>query len=140
MPLSRAGRLARLLILAALATLVVPGIAQAHHTAVPVVALDYRNRILPGSSGPAGVHASVEDAGRKLRLTVAAQQEARLHEQGLRRVGALEIEQIRRVRGGRPRGSVLHEDHRGPAIPGYHAGRSCAWFGQAREFITGRVP
>lgn len=72
MQLSQAGRLARLLIVAVLAALVVPGVAQAHHTAVPIVALDYRNRILPESAGPAGVRASVEDAGRKLRLTVAA--------------------------------------------------------------------
>ena len=75
MQLSRAGRLARLLIAAVLAALVVPGLAQAHHTAVPVVALDYRNRVLPGTAGPAGVRASVEDAGRKLRLTVAAGRE-----------------------------------------------------------------
>jgi hypothetical protein len=62
---------ARLLIAAVLAALVVPGVAQAHHTAVPIVALDYSNRILPGSAGQSGVHATVEDAGRKLRLTVA---------------------------------------------------------------------
>jgi hypothetical protein len=68
--LPRAGRLARLLIAAVLAALVVPGVAQAHHTAVPIVALDYANRILPGGAGPDGVHATLEDAGRKLRLTV----------------------------------------------------------------------
>ena len=66
----RAGRLARLLISAVFAVLVVPGVAQAHHTAVPVVALDYGNRILTGAM-PAGVHASLTDAGRKLELTVA---------------------------------------------------------------------
>jgi hypothetical protein len=74
--LSRAGRLARLLIAAVLAALVVPDLAQAHHTAVPIVALDYRNRVLPGSAGLAGVRASVEDAGRRLRVTIAAQREA----------------------------------------------------------------
>ena len=62
---------ARLLIAAVLAALVVPGVAQAHHTAVPIVALDYGNRILTGSAGQAGVRPSVDDAGRKLRLTVA---------------------------------------------------------------------
>ena len=61
---------ARLLIAAVLAALVVPGVAQAHHTAVPIVALDYGNRILPGGAGQAGVRASVDDAGRKVRLTV----------------------------------------------------------------------
>ncbi len=66
----RAGRLGRLLISAVFAALVVPGVAQAHHTAVPVVALDYGNRILAGAM-PAGVHASLQDAGRKLELTVA---------------------------------------------------------------------
>jgi hypothetical protein len=45
-------------------------VARAHHTAVPVVALDYGNRILSGSM-PAGVRASLQDAGRKLELTVA---------------------------------------------------------------------
>ena len=60
---------ARLLIAAVLAALVVPGVAQAHHTAVPVVALDYRNHVV-ASSEPAGVHVSLEDAGRKLRLAV----------------------------------------------------------------------
>jgi hypothetical protein len=45
-------------------------VAQAHHTAVPIVALDYANRILPGGAAPDGVHAMLEDAGRKLRLTV----------------------------------------------------------------------
>jgi hypothetical protein len=59
---------ARLLIAAVLAALVAPGVAQAHHTAVPVVALDYRNHVVAASE-PAGVRASVEDAGRKLRLT-----------------------------------------------------------------------
>ena len=63
-------RLARLLVLAVLAALAVPGIADAHHTAVPVVALDYRNRIVADEPA-AGVRASLEDAGRKLRLTVA---------------------------------------------------------------------
>jgi hypothetical protein len=48
---------------------VVPGVAQAHHTAVPIVALDYGNRILTGAV-PAGVRASLQDAGRKLELTV----------------------------------------------------------------------
>jgi hypothetical protein len=62
---------ARLLTAAVLAALVVPGVAQAHHTAVPVVALDYGNRIVSGGAGLAGVHASVVDAGRKLQLTVA---------------------------------------------------------------------
>jgi hypothetical protein len=67
----RAGRrLGRLLISAVFAALVVPGVAQAHHTAVPVVALDYGNRILPGAM-PTGVRASLEDAGRQLELTVA---------------------------------------------------------------------
>jgi hypothetical protein len=47
----------------------VPGVAQAHHTAVPVVALDYGNRILTGAM-PVGVHASLQDAGRKIELTV----------------------------------------------------------------------
>jgi len=61
---------ARLLIAAVLAALVAPGIAQAHHTAVPIVALDYGNRILPGSAGQSGVRPSVDDAGRKVRLTV----------------------------------------------------------------------
>ena len=60
----------RLFIAAVLAALVAPGVAQAHHTAVPVVALDYHNRILPGAIGTSGVRASVEDAGRKVRLTV----------------------------------------------------------------------
>jgi hypothetical protein len=73
--LSRAGRLARLLIAAVLAALAVPGVAQAHHTAVPIVALDYGNRVLPGAAGALGVRATVEDAGRKLRLTAAAQSE-----------------------------------------------------------------
>jgi hypothetical protein len=59
----------RLLIAAVLAALVVPGVAKAHHTAVPVVALDYRNHVVAASEA-AGVRASVEDAGRKLRLTV----------------------------------------------------------------------
>ena len=67
---SVAGRLARLLIAAVLAALVAPGIAQAHHTAVPVVALDYRNRVEQAGPGLAGVHASLTDAGRKLRLSV----------------------------------------------------------------------
>jgi len=62
---------ARLLIAAVLAALVAPGVAQAHHTAVPIVALDYGNRIVAGGSGLAGVHASVVDAGRKLQLSVA---------------------------------------------------------------------
>jgi hypothetical protein len=62
---------ARLLIAAVLAALVVPGVAQAHHTAVPVVALDYRNHVLAASE-PAGVRVSVEDAGRKLRVTAAS--------------------------------------------------------------------
>ncbi len=75
MQLSRAGRLARLLIAAVLAALAVPGAAQAHHTAVPIVALDYGNRVLPGAAGALGVRATVEDAGRKLRLTAAAQSE-----------------------------------------------------------------
>jgi hypothetical protein len=57
-----------LLIAAVLAALVVPGAAQAHHTAVPVVALDYRNHVV-AASVPAGVRASAEDAGRKLRLS-----------------------------------------------------------------------
>ncbi len=70
MQLSRAGRLVRLLIVAALAALAVPGVAQAHHTAVPIVALDYRNRVQPAGPGLDGVHPSLEDAGRKLRLTV----------------------------------------------------------------------
>jgi hypothetical protein len=73
--LSRAGRLARLLIPTVLAALAVPGVAQAHHTAVPIVALDYANRILPGGAGPDGVHATLEDAGRKLRLTVTGTHE-----------------------------------------------------------------
>ena len=59
-----------------LAALVVPGVAQAHHTAVPIVALDYANRILPGAAGPDGVHATLDDAGRKLRLTVAPGRQA----------------------------------------------------------------
>jgi hypothetical protein len=63
-------RLARLLVVAVLGALVAPGIAEAHHTAVPVVALDYRNRIVADEPA-AGVRASLEDAGRKLRLTVA---------------------------------------------------------------------
>jgi hypothetical protein len=72
-----AGRLVRLLIPAALAALVVPGAAQAHHTAVPIVALDYANRILPGAGGgPTGVRATLEDAGRRLRLTVDAGRKA----------------------------------------------------------------
>jgi hypothetical protein len=65
-----AGRLGRLLISAVLAALVLPGVAQAHHTAVPIVALDYGNRILAGAM-PASVHASLEDAGRKLELAVS---------------------------------------------------------------------
>ena len=76
MQLPRAGRLARLLIPTVLAALVVPGVAQAHHTAVPVVALDYANRILPGGAGSGGVHATLEDAGRKLRLTVETDRQA----------------------------------------------------------------
>jgi hypothetical protein len=67
---------ARLLTAAVLAALVVPGVAQAHHTAVPIVALDYSNRIRPGSAGQSGVRATVEDAGRKLRLTVHPGHEA----------------------------------------------------------------
>ncbi len=67
---------ARLLTATVLAALVVPGVAQAHHTAVPIVALDYSNRILPGTAERAGVRATVEDAGRKLRLTVPAGHEA----------------------------------------------------------------
>jgi hypothetical protein len=54
---------------------VVPGVAQAHHTAVPIVALDYANRILPGAAGPAGVRATLEDAGRKLGLTATGNHE-----------------------------------------------------------------
>jgi hypothetical protein len=50
---------------------VVPGVAQAHHTAVPVVALDYRNHVVAASQA-AGLRASLDDAGRKLRLTVEA--------------------------------------------------------------------
>ena len=76
MQLPRAGRLARLLIPTVFAALVAPGVAQAHHTAVPIVALDYANRILPGAAGPDGVHATLEDAGRKLRLTVAPGRQA----------------------------------------------------------------
>ena len=53
-----------------------PSVAQAHHTAVPIVALDYANRILPGAAGPDGVHATLDDAGRKLRLTVAPGRQA----------------------------------------------------------------
>jgi hypothetical protein len=60
-----------LLIAAVLAALVAPGVAQAHHTAVPIVALDYGNRILTDGAGQAGVRPSVDDAGRKVRLTVA---------------------------------------------------------------------
>ncbi len=63
---------ARLLTAVVLAALVAPGVAQAHHTAVPVVALDYGNRIVSGGAGLPGVHASVVDAGRKLKLTVSA--------------------------------------------------------------------
>jgi hypothetical protein len=74
--LSRAGRLARLLIVAVFAALAVPGLAQAHHTAVPIVALDYRNQVQPAERGLDGVHPSLEDAGRKLRLKVAAEREA----------------------------------------------------------------
>jgi hypothetical protein len=66
---------ARLLIAAVLTALVVPGVAQAHHTAVPVVALDYRNHVVVASE-PAGVRASLEDAGRKLRLTAMPGHEA----------------------------------------------------------------
>jgi len=58
----------RLFIAAVLAALVAPGIAQAHHTAVPIVALDYHNRI---EGVPPGVHATLVDAGRKLELTVS---------------------------------------------------------------------
>ena len=60
----------RLLIAAVLAALLVPGVAQAHHTAVPIVALDYHNRILSGGTGQSVARASIEDAGRKLRLAV----------------------------------------------------------------------
>jgi hypothetical protein len=67
---SRAGRRARLLIAAVLAALALPGAAQAHHTAVPIVALDYRNRVEPVGPALRGVRASLEDAGRKLRVTV----------------------------------------------------------------------
>ena len=67
----RASRRVRLLIVAFLAALALPGVAQAHHTAVPIVALDYRNRLLPQAEATAGVRASLEDAGRKLRLTVS---------------------------------------------------------------------
>ena len=76
MQLPRAGRLGRLLIPTVLAALVAPSVAQAHHTAVPIVALDYANRILPGAAGPDGVHATLDDAGRKLRLTVAPGRQA----------------------------------------------------------------
>ncbi len=76
MQLSRAGRVARLLIAAVLAALVVPGVAQAHHTAVPIVALDYRNRVEPSVDGLVAVRASLEDAGRKLRLAVDPASEA----------------------------------------------------------------
>jgi hypothetical protein len=51
-------------------------VAQAHHTAVPIVALDYRNRVQPTGPGLDGVHPSLEDAGRKLRLTVDAGSDA----------------------------------------------------------------
>jgi len=52
---------------------VVPGVAQAHHTAVPIVALDYRNHVEPAGPALAGVHASLTDAGRKLQLKVDPQ-------------------------------------------------------------------
>jgi len=61
---------ARLLIAAVLAALVAPGIAQAHHTAVPIVALDYHNRVLPTPAEKPGVSVSLVDAGRKLRVSV----------------------------------------------------------------------
>jgi hypothetical protein len=59
-------RLARLLIVITGSALAVPAAAQAHHTAVPLVALDYRNRITTVAG--AGVHASLEDAGRRLQV------------------------------------------------------------------------
>jgi len=58
-------------VLAAVAALAAPAGAQAHHTAVPVVTLDYRNALLPGP-GPDGVRVKLDDAGRRLRLTVEA--------------------------------------------------------------------
>lgn len=61
---------ARLLIAAVLAALVVPGVAQAHHTAVPVVALDYRNQVLPSPAERPGVGVTLVDAGRKLQVNV----------------------------------------------------------------------
>ncbi len=70
MQLSHAGRVARLLIVVTLAALAVPAGAEAHHTAVPVVASDYRNRIEAPSRALDGVRASLDDAGRRLRLTV----------------------------------------------------------------------
>ena len=60
----------RLLIAAVLAALVAPGIAQAHHTAVPVVALDYRNQVVPTAAEKPGVSVSLVDAGRKLQVSV----------------------------------------------------------------------
>jgi hypothetical protein len=65
----------RLLLIATLAALAVPASAQAHHGGVPVVALDYRNRLLPVGSGLHGVEASLGDAGRRLRLTVDGSRE-----------------------------------------------------------------
>ncbi|HZR93260.1 MAG TPA: hypothetical protein VFA44_12740 [Gaiellaceae bacterium] len=65
----RAG-IVRSLSVAVVAALALPASAQAHHTAVPIVALDYRNRIDPGGARLAGVHASLADAGRRLRLRV----------------------------------------------------------------------
>ena len=60
----------RLLIAAVLAALVAPGIAQAHHTAVPIVALDYRNHVVPTPAEKPGVSVAVVDAGRKLQVSV----------------------------------------------------------------------
>jgi hypothetical protein len=61
---------ARLLTAAVLAALVLPGVAQAHHTAVPIVALDYVNRIVSGGAGNDGVSAALEDEGRKISVTI----------------------------------------------------------------------
>jgi hypothetical protein len=61
---------ARLLTAAVLAALVLPGVAQAHHTAVPIVALDYGNRIVSGGASVPGVSATLRDEGRKISVTI----------------------------------------------------------------------
>jgi hypothetical protein len=54
---------------------VVPGVAQAHHTAVPIVALDYHNQVVLTTAEKRGVSVSLVDAGRKLQVSVTPKHE-----------------------------------------------------------------